>query len=200
MDFIQMQLFCINNLYRDGTVIGERVIEVNNCTIRHILEMLEINPATVKAFIGSPCFNGIKLDNTIIEDADLEKEISELNLWHPKDILHLSICDIEFEHLYRDLQTQNFILNGICEDGSVVQHGNITAVRGCRIETISEDINPDLVKLFIGIPIYTDLGKISNTEIEPQDFQLTIEDVNLWHPKETLHLFICDKSFQDLLP
>jgi hypothetical protein len=95
----------------------------------------------------------------------------------------------------KNLKRQKFEIIYINDDGDIILTDNITALKSCTIQEIIENQSIDLTSfsVFIGTPQYGNNGALENTKIEPQYFGYTIENLNLWHPSDSLQLIICNK-------
>lgn len=82
---------------------------LNNCTIQDIIISESIDIDNNIILIGAPRYrdNGF-LENTKIEPELFENTISDLNMWHPNDILEITICNINFDHLFNFDHSFNF--------------------------------------------------------------------------------------------
>lgn len=88
---------------------------------------------------------------------------------------------------------QKFKITYIDDDGDIILIDSIMVLKSCTIQEIIErqSIDSALFSIYIGEPRYGNNGLLENTKIEPQYFDYTIENLNLWHPSNYLHLIIC---------
>jgi hypothetical protein len=91
-----------------------------------------------------------------------------------------------------DLSRQKFELIYMNCDGDHILTDNIVVPKSYTIKKILESllIDSTLICIYAGEPQYGNDGELENTKIDPQYFENTIEELNLWHPSDLLQLII----------